>query len=78
MPKYYIKSNTLELIYSTNKSPLDAACAAVWELNDNDTLDEYMYVDERGMKDHTSADNKTMVYKTHNVLIQAGWEMEEE
>ncbi len=76
MAKYYIKSNTLEIIYSTHKGPIDAACDAIWELNDNDVLDEYMYIDERGYKDYTSADKLTKVYKTENILIQAGWNME--
>lgn len=76
MPKYYIKCGTLELIYSTSKSPIDAAIASVWELNDNDVLDEYMYLDERGYRDYVSADKMTMVYKSLNVLTQAGWNME--
>lgn len=76
MAKYYIKSNTLEIIYSTNKGPIEAACDAIWELNDNDTLDEHMYIDERGYKDYVSADKLTKVYKTENILIQAGWSME--
>lgn len=76
MSKFYIKSGTLELIYSTSKSPVEAAMDAVWELNDNDVLDEYMYLDERGYRDYTSADKHTMVYKSINVLTQAGWNME--
>ena len=76
MPKYYIKCGTLELIYSTSKSPVDAAIDAIWETNENDVLDEYMYLDERGYRDYTTADKKTMVYKSANVLTQAGWNME--
>lgn len=77
MSKYYISSGTLQIIRSTNKMAVMAACDAVWELNDNDTLDEFMYVDERGYRDYKTADNKTMVYKTTSVLTQAGWSMEE-
>jgi len=33
MSKYYIKSNTLELIYSTDKTPLEAAIVALGETN---------------------------------------------
>lgn len=77
MSKYYISSGTLQIIRSTSKMAVMAACDAVWELNDNDTLDEFMYVDERGYKDYKTADNKTMVYKTTSVLTQAGWSMEE-
>ena len=76
MAKYYIKCGTLELIYSCDKCPRDAAMDAIWETNDNDTLDEYMYLDERGYRDYTSADKMTMVYKSLNVLTQAGWNME--
>ena len=76
MPKYYIKCGTLEIIYSTNKKPLDAAMDAVWETNENDVLDEYMYLDERGYRDYVSADKQTMVYKSLNVLTQAGWNLE--
>lgn len=76
MAKYYIKCGTLEIIYSTSKKPLDAAMDAVWETNEHDVLDEYMYLDERGYRDYASADKKTMVYKSMNVLTQAGWNME--
>ena len=77
MAKYYISSGTLQIIRSTSKMAVMAACDAVWELNDNDTLDELLYVDERGYRDYKTADNKTMVYKTTSVLTQAGWSMEE-
>ena len=76
MAKYYIKCGTLEIIYSTSKKPLDAAMDAVWETNEHDVLDEYMYLDERGYRDYASADKKTMVYKSINVLTQAGWNLE--
>ena len=76
MAKYYIKCGTLEIIYSTSKKPLDAAMDAVWETNENDVLDEYMYLDERGYRDYVSADKETKVYKSINVLTQAGWNLE--
>ena len=76
MAKYYIKCGTLELIYSTSKKPLDAAMDAVWETNEHDVLDEYMYLDERGYRDYASADKETKVYKSINVLTQAGWNLE--
>ena len=76
MAKYYIKCGTLELIYSTSKKPLDAAMDAVWETNEHDVLDEYMYLDERGYRDYASADKQTKVYKSINVLTQAGWNLE--
>jgi hypothetical protein len=52
MAKYYIQSGSLQLIYSTNKDPINAAITALWETNENDVLDEFFYVDERGMKDY--------------------------
>ena len=76
MSKYYISSGTLQIIRSTSKMPVMAACDALWELNDNDTLDEYMYIDQRGFRDYTSADGKTQVFRSKFVLTQAGWVME--
>jgi hypothetical protein len=78
VPKYYIQSGTLQLIYSTNEKPLDAAVAALWETNKFDTLDEHFYVDERGFKDYVTALPDTKVYKTTKVVRKAGWSMEEE
>ena len=78
VPKYYIQSGTLQLIYSTNEKPLDAAVAALWETNKFDTLDEHFYVDERGFKDYVTAVPDTKVYKTTKVVRKAGWSIEEE
>lgn len=75
MSKYYIKSGTLELIYSTDKTPMEAAQAALWETNKFDILDEYFYIDERGMKDYLSAHPDTVVIDTHAVAKAAGWTM---
>lgn len=74
MAKYYVKCGSLELIYSTNKTPFDAAVTVLWEANENDVLDEYFYVDERGMRDYTTADNKTIVIESELILDKAGWE----
>lgn len=74
MSKYYIKCGSLELIYSTKKNPFDAAISTLWEANDNDVLDEYFYIDERGMKDYTSADKDTVVIQSDYILDAAGWE----
>jgi hypothetical protein len=46
---------------------------SVWELNEFDTLDEYFYIDERGMKDYASALPDTQVFLTTFVLKKAGW-----
>lgn len=76
MAKYYIKCGTLELIYSCNKAPRYAAMDAIWELNDNDVLDEYIYLDERGYRDYVTADGLTAVLHTSHILKDAGWSLE--
>lgn len=77
MAKYYIKCGTLELIYSCDKCPREAAMDAIWEANDNDTLDEFFYIDERGYRDYSSADGFTSVLHTTHILKDAGWSLEE-
>lgn len=77
MAKYYVKSGTLEMIYSTDKKQFEAAQDCVWELNDYDTLDEYFYIDERGYRNYDSADTKTFVYTSESVLNAAGWNIED-
>ncbi len=76
MSKYYIKCGTLEIIYSTSKKPLDAAMDAVWETNENDVLDEHMYLDERGYRNYVTADGFTCVLHTSHILKDAGWSIE--
>lgn len=76
MAKYYIKCGTLELIYSTNKDAKEAAKDSIWETNQNDSLDEYMYLDERGFRDYISADGYTVVLRTKRILKEAGWSLE--
>ena len=73
MAKYYIKCGTLELIYSTNSNPMDAAICALWETNKFDVLDEYFYVDERGYRNYITADKETQVIKLSKICKKAGW-----
>ena len=74
MSKYYVKCGTLELIYSTSKTPLEAATHCLWESNSNDILDEHFYIDERGFRDYLTADAKdTKVIKSSKVIKLAGW-----
>lgn len=75
MPKYYIKCGTLELIYSTDKDPVEAACTALGESNKFDILDEYFYIDERGMYDYSTAKPDTNVIPLARVCKLAGWEL---
>jgi len=73
MPKYYIKCGTLEYISSTEKDPMGAAMDSLWQLNDMDILDEYFYVDERGIKNYATAKPDTIVLNSTLVLKKAGW-----
>lgn len=73
MPKYYVKCGTLELKYSTDKNPLEAAVTTLWESNKFDVLDEHFYIDERGFRDYTNADKLTKVIKLSKVCKLAGW-----
>lgn len=76
MSKYYVNCGTLQIIMSRNISPIEAACIAIWETNSNDTLDEYMYVDERGYKNYSNAMSDTSVFPTDIVMKKAGWSIE--
>jgi hypothetical protein len=77
MSKWYVKSNTVEKIVSIpHSTPLDAAIEVFNDTNHFDVVDEYFYVDERGMRDYTSADSLTQVIKTKRVMQRAA-EMED-
>lgn len=78
MPKYYIKCGSLELIYSTSKNATNAAVTALWETNKFDVLDEYFYIDERGLRDYLTADKETKVIKLNKICKRAGWEINKE
>ena len=73
MAKYYIKSGTLEIIFSTKKRDYDACRRVIHECNSNDELDEYMYLDERGYRDYTTADTTTYVIDTEQILRKEGY-----
>jgi len=74
MPKYYVKSGTLEVIIS-RKDALEASISGLLMTNKFDTIDEYFYVDERGYRDYVSADNTTNVIPTKSIVRAAGWEL---
>ena len=73
MAKYYISSGTLQLIYSTSQQPYAACRTVIHEMNEYDVLDEYMYIDQRGMKDYTNADQLTFVVPTKDILRKEGY-----
>ena len=51
MAKYYISSGSLQVIKSLKRTPLVAAAYAFLDTNQNDTLEHYFYVSERGFRD---------------------------
>lgn len=74
MPKYYVSSNTLRIIVS-RRDALEAAIYGFKQTNKHDILDEHFYVDERGYRDYISADPKTNVIATRNVVQSMGAEL---
>lgn len=77
MPKFYVKSNTVELITSCS-DPLEAAVRTLMSCNKNDVIDEHFYVDECGMKDYISATPNTTVIRTEDVILASQPELYEE
>lgn len=77
MPKFYVKSNTAELITSCC-DPLEAAVRALMDCNKNDIVDEFFYVDECGMRDYTNATPTTTVIPTEDVILASQPELFEE
>ena len=73
MSKFYIQSGTLALIYSTSQDPYDACRTVIHEINEYDELDEFMYCDERGMKNYLTATPTTMVFITKDILNKEGY-----
>jgi len=74
MPKFYVKSGTLEVILS-KQDPLEAAICGLLLTNKFDTIDEYFYADERGYRDYLTADSGTNVIPTKSIVRAAGWEL---
>jgi hypothetical protein len=73
MPKYYIKCGTLELIRDSEFGPVETAINALYDSNKFDTLDEYFYIDERGMRDYVTAQPDTNVLSLKIIAKLAGW-----
>lgn len=76
MAKYYIKCGSLEIIYSTNKEPLEAAVDSLWETNQHDVIDDTFFIDERGFRNYTNADKQTIQIGLDVVAEKGGWELE--
>ena len=73
MAKYYVKCGSLELVYSTGLNAFDAARRVLWECNENDELDEFFYIDERGFRNYVTATPDTIVIPTEEILKAEGW-----
>ena len=72
MSKWYVKYNTVEKIVSIpNSTPLDAAIAVFKDTNNFDVIDNYFFVDERGMRTMETRDSQTQVIKTERVMRKA-------
>jgi hypothetical protein len=70
MAKYYISSGDLQIILQSDKSPIEAACEALYFGGSNKkyNIDMETFVDERGMRNKTTADEQTMIFDTDFVL----------
>lgn len=79
MAKYYISCGSVQYIWSTSMSP-QQACQMVLlaETNENDILDEYAFVDERGFRDGLTADKSTSIYNAPGLMGLEPVEEEEE
>lgn len=75
MAKYYIKCGSLEIIYSTSKSPIEAAVDSLWETNEHDVIDDTFFIDERGFRNYTNADKETIIIPLDMVADKGGWEL---
>ena len=73
MAKYYIKTGTLEVIFSTELEPYDACRRVIHECTPDDEVDEYMYLDERGYRGYDTADTTTFVVDTEQILRKEGY-----
>ena len=77
MSKYYISCGSLNMIYSTSKNAREACKKVLWECNENDILDEYFYVDERGYRGAFTADKSTTVFPSDEIIEEEGWTLED-
>ena len=75
MPKFYVSSGTLNIIVSKS-DPLEASTFSLLQVNKNDIIDEYFYVDESGFRNYISADSKTSVIATKYVIKHNMYETE--
>lgn len=84
MAKYYVSCGSLSYIFSSNKTPQEAATMAMsdWydcfmdmdeENAENAFLDTTIQVDERGLRyAGLNSDEKTVIFNTSQILQQLG------
>ncbi len=69
MAKYYVSSGDLRVILHTDKSPMEAACEALCFCGRRGSyIDREVFVDERGMRNKTTADEQTMTFDTYSIM----------
>jgi len=67
--KAYIASGNFRKVLASSHKKKDMVLKVFLDhLTGSEVLDEYVYFDERGCKDYTSADKKTTVWETADIL----------
>ncbi len=67
--KVYIASGNFRKVFNTDLNKKEIIIKMFLDhLTGKEWLDEHVYVDERGCKDYISADKKTAVWATEDIL----------
>ena len=67
--KVYIASGNFRKVFNTDLNKKEIVIEMFLDhLTGKEWLDEHVYVDERGCKDYISADKKTAVWATEDIL----------
>ena len=67
--KVYIASGNFRKVFSTDLNKKEIVIKMFLDhMTGKEWLDEHVYVDERGCKDYISADKKTAVWATEDIL----------
>ena len=67
--KVYIASGNFRKVFNTDLNKKEIIIKMFLDhLTGKEWLDEHVYVDERGCKDYISADRKTAVWATEDIL----------
>ena len=67
--KVYVASGNFRKVFNTDLNKKEIVIKMFLDhLTGKEWLDEHIYVDERGCKDYISADKKTAVWATEDIL----------